>query len=501
MLLSLFDRTVARCAERNALVFNGQTHSYAALGSAVERLRGSLAAKGISAGDRVALVMPNSPHFIISHLAVIGLGAVSVPIHPQSRAREIAWQLEDAEASAVIAWSHLANDVEKAVSQTESVRLRAYVGEDIPRGADSVVEMIAQGQPLASVASTADDLAAILYTSGSGGHARGVELTHGNFASHVTELASLLRIRESDRFLGTLPFSSGTGLCMGIHLSMLNGSQLEIHSRFHPGDVLKSLHESQITVMMSNPSGFALMAGFPSTDKYDLSQVRYALSCDAKLSDSVARDVEEKLKLHIMEAYGSTETCGVIAVNLFPALVPRGSVGHPIGDHEIQVADENDAPASVGTVGQVCVRGPAVMRGYRNRPDKTRQALRDGWFMTGDRGRLDYQSNIFVCGHSSELIIKGGFTICCREIEEIVEGLPHVLEVAVVGIPDALFGEEIKACVVLKEGASIGPSEVIEYVKERAAVYKCPKVVKLYKELPRTPGGKIIRSQLKEEKS
>jgi long-chain acyl-CoA synthetase len=188
-------------------------------------------------------------------------------------------------------------------------------------------------------------------------------------------------------------------------------------------------------------------------------------------------------------------------LNLFPALVPHGSVGQALGGHEVIVLDEKACPVADGTVGQIAVRGPSVMRGYRNRPDRNRQIMKDGWFLTGDRGCLDYQSNLFVTGHSTEVIIKGGFPVYSHEVEEVVQGLPHVLDVAVIGVPDPVFGEEIKACVVLKEGASIGPSEIIEYVKERVAVYKCPKIVRLFKELPRTPDGKIIRSQLRDEKS
>lgn len=501
MLIPQFDQTVARHADRTAILFSGQTYSYSALGAAVSRLRGSLAARGIAKGDRVALLLPNSPHFIISHLALLGMGAVAVPIHAQSKAREISWQLEDSEAVAIIAWSHLAADVEKAVLQSESVRFRAYVGEETPPGAASLVDLIAQGQPSATNSTcTADDIAAIIYTSGVSGYARGVELTHGNFTIHASELTALLRIRETDKFLTELPYSAAAGLSMGVHLPLVNGVQIEIHSRFHPGDALKSLHDQQANVVVANPSGYALMAGFPSPEKYDLSRVRYAISCESKLADTISRDVEEKLRLRIMEAYGTTETCGIMALNLFPSLLPRGCVGQPLGSHEIQITDDTGTPVPVGTIGQINVRGPAVMRGYRNRPEKTRQVLRDGWFNTGDLGSVDYQSNLNVSGHSGEWIVKGGFTICCREVEEIVEGLPHVQEVAIVGIPDPLYGEEIKACVVLKVGASIGPSEVIEYVKERVALYKCPKVVKLYKELPRTPGGKIIRSQLKDEK-
>jgi long-chain acyl-CoA synthetase len=188
-------------------------------------------------------------------------------------------------------------------------------------------------------------------------------------------------------------------------------------------------------------------------------------------------------------------------MNLFPQLLPRNSVGQPLPGHEIATIDSSGRPQIGGAEGQIIVRGPTIMQGYRNRPDKTKQVLREGWLLTGDRGCLDEQGNLRVVTHSSELILKGGFPVYAREVEAVVEGLPHVLEVAVVGIPDPVYGEEIKACVVLKEGAVIGPGEIVEYVKERIAPYKCPKIVRLVKELPRSPGGKILRGQLKEDRS
>ncbi len=484
-----------------ALLFSGQDYSYAALTDAVARLRGAMAARGIARGDRVVLLLPNCPHFVIAHLAVLGLGAVSVPLHFQSKAREITWALEDTEAKVLFAWSNLAPEVEKAAARLESPMLRAYVGDNVPPGAANLLELIASGQSTpADESLTDDDLAAILYTAGASGFPRGAELTHGAFAVHARELGRLLRIRETDRFCCSLPFTTACGLTLGVHLPLRHGSRIDIHSRFHPGDLLRHLQDEQMTVLVGNPVCYASMAGFPSAEKHDLSRLRYALCCEDKLSEQVARAAEERLAIRIFEGYGTAETCGIVTLNLFPALQPRGSVGHPLAGHDVAILDANASPARPGESGQVAVSGPCVMRGYRNRPDKTRQVLKDGWLLTGDNGYLDEQSNLFITGHSGELIVKGGFPIHAREVEEIVEGLPHVHEVAVIGVPDPVYGEEIKACVVLKDGASIGPSEIIEYIKERVALYKCPKIVKLYKELPRTAGGKIIRGQLREDK-
>ena len=502
MLLKRFEHFIAQDAQRSAITFGGQSYSYAALNEAVERLRGSLAAQGVQRGDCVAVMLPNCPHFVIAHLAVLGLGAVSVPVNVQHKAREIAWQIEDTEARAFIGWENLAGESEKAVSQAESLRLRVYLGDQRPEGTHSLVDLITNGEKLPAAEDLDESaLAAVMYTAGTGGHPRGVELTHGNFAAHAEETGGLLRIRESDVFSGTVPYSGIAGLTMCVHLPLAFGSEMHIQSRFHPGDALHCLHDARVTVFVANPAAFAAMTGFPSAEKYDLTCLRYAISCENKLTEQVARDAEEKLKIHIFEGYGTTETGGLVALNLFPGLTERGSVGQPIRSHEIAVVDESGMPVLAGVVGQVAVRGLSLMRGYHNRPEKTRQVMHDGWLLTGDRGYLDAQGNLFITGHSSALILKGGFPVCASELEEVIAGLPHVKDVAVVGVPDPVLGEEIRACVVLKEGAVIGPIEIIEYVRERVAAYKCPKTVKMYKELPRTTAGKIIRNQLKEDRA
>ena len=206
------------------------------------------------------------------------------------------------------------------------------------------------------------------------------------------------------------------------------------------------------------------------------------------------------MKLRLFESYGCTETCGPFTINLFPGLVGRESVGQPLGGMEIAILGEDGSFLPPGKPGQIVTRGAMLMKGYLRRPEKSRQSFRDDWFVTGDCGYLDESSNLVVTGHSTELINKGGFPVSSREVEEVLEGLPHVREVAVVGIADTLYGEEVKACVVLKDGATISPSEIIEYAKERLAMYKCPKIVKFYRELPHEAGGKILRSELRDDR-
>jgi long-chain acyl-CoA synthetase len=484
-----------------AVSFKQQRHTWTDMNDVISRFRGTLAERGIGKGDHVAILLPNCPHFVIAYFAVLGLGAVAVPINIQHKSREIGWQVESAEAKIVIGWSKFREEAEKAVAHLESVTNRIYLGNEIPDGTESMTDLLGTSQPVAADPSIQEsDIAALLFSAGISGKPRGVELTHGNLASQTTELGKLLRTRPVDSMLGVLPFTGIMGLSTALNLPLYHGAALSIHSRFHAGDVLDTLAEENISLFAGNPFMYALMATFPTVDKHTFENLRHLICCESKLSGETARVITEKMKAPVCEGYGMTETSGIIAYNVFPGLTNEGSVGQPIGDTEITILDENERIALPGVSGRVAVRGPSVMLGYHHRPDRTAQVmLKDGWMLTDDLGTMDGDSNLSVTGHIGEIIHKGGFPVHPREVEEVVEGLPHVAQVAVIGMPDPVYGEDIKACIVLKEGANISPSEIIEYVKERIALYKCPKLIKFVRELPMTSDGKIIRSQLKDD--
>ncbi|MBU1921286.1 AMP-binding protein, partial [bacterium] len=446
---------------------NQQRHGWLEMNEAVCRFRGALAARDIGKGDHVAILLPNCPHFVIAYYAVLGLGAVAVPINIQHKSREIGWQVESAEVKAVIGWSKFRAEAEKAVAHLESVSHRVYLGDEIPEGTESMTELLGTSQPLVSDPSIQEsDIAVLLYTAGTSGKPRGIELSHGNLAAQTFELGKLLRIRSEDSMLAVLPFTGIMGLSTALHLPMYHGAALSIHSRFHAGDVLDTLAEEKISLFAGNPFMYALMATFPSADKLSFDNLRHLICCESKLSPETARIITAKMKVPVCEGYGATETSGIIAYNVFPGLTEDGSVGQPIGNTEITIFDDHDRIALPGATGRVAVRGPSVMQGYRHRPDRTAQVmLKDGWLLTDDIGVMDGDSNLIVTGHLGDVIHKGGFPVHPREVEEVIEGLPHVDKVAVISMPDSVYGEEIKAFVVLKEGASISPSEIIEYVK------------------------------------
>jgi long-chain acyl-CoA synthetase len=498
LLLDMIAETAAADRGHNIVTWNRQDYSYDAMNDAIERFRGSLAEIGIARGDRVGILLPNSPHFPIAYYAVLGLGAIALPLNIMLKARELAYQLEDAEARAIIAWSNFAPEVEKAVASLDVLGFRIYLGDEAPAGSLRMVDLIRRGTRMPSSPEVSpEDVAVILYTAGVTGHPKGAKLTHHNLAYHAAEFRNWLRISPKDRFLAVMPFYHALGQGMLMNLAFASGAQLVIHSRFDPGDVLQALQEEQITYFLGVPTMYSLMADSSSAQDYRPELVRYCLSGGSKLSQELAGKFEKHCGRTIMEGYGLSETSSMVCLNTMADTGYNGSVGRSIRGVELRIAREDDSELPVGEVGEVLIRGETVMQGYQGRPDLSNQAMRGDWFHTGDLGKIDIDGNLYVVDRKDDMILKGGFKIYPREIEEILEQLPQVREVAVVGVSDPVMGQEIKACVVLKDGADLSSGDILEYCRERMAAYKSPKLVRFYKELPTAPGGKIMKSELR----
>ncbi len=294
-----------------------------------------------------------------------------------------------------------------------------------------------------------------------------------------------------------MPFYHALGQGMLMNLAFASGAQLVIHSRFQPRDVLQALQEERITYFLGVPTMYSLMADDPSAQEYRTESVRYCLSGGSKLSQELAAKFEKHCGRTIMEGYGLSETSSMVCLNTTADTGYNGAVGRPVRGMDLRIAGEDDRELPVDEVGEVLIRGETLMQGYQGQADLTDQAMRGGWFHTGDLGRIDIDGNLYLVDRKDDMILKGGFKIYAREIEEILERLTQVREVAVVGVSDPVVGQEIKACIVLKDGVDFSSGDILEYCRERMAVYKCPKLVRFYKELPKAPGGKIVKSDLR----
>jgi len=497
-LLDLIGRSAAAHPGHNAVTLSHQSYSYEMILDAANRLRGSLLEMGIRRGDRVGIMLPNSPHFPIAYYAILGLGAVALPLNIMLKARELAYQLEDSEARAIIAWENFAPEIEKAAANLEMLTFRIYLGGTVPSESLSLVDLIRQGSSVPpSEEVLPEDVAVILYTAGVTGRPKGAELTHYNLAYHAVEFRNLLCLSTKDRLLAVMPFYHALGQGMLMNLAFVSGAEIVIQSRFHPGDVLRALQDDEITYFLGVPTMYSMISGFPSAQKYETRSLRYCISCGAKLPAQLAVQFGEHCGHVLMEGYGLSETSSMVCLNLMADSGYNGSVGTAIRGINLRIVGDDDVELPIGEIGEILIRGETVMRGYRGRPELSAQALRGDWFHTGDLGRMDIDGNLYLVDRKDDMILKSGFKIYPREIEEVLEQLPHVQEVAVVGVPDSLVGEEIKACVVLKDGADLSSGDIIEYCREHMAAYKCPRVVRFYKELPKAPGGKILKGELR----
>ena len=496
----MLERNFEVNGERIALTWGESSVNYKDLREAVYKLAGGLQIIGIKKGDRVLLMLPNIPHFPISYYAVLAIGAVVVPVNIMFKEREIAYQLEDSEAVAAIGWEGFAKDLQNAREKTESLKHLILLGDNLPANAISLTKFIAESDPIKEIELTdAEDLAVVLYTAGVTGNPKGAELTHGGilFASNV--LSKTLSLNSRERILAVVPFFHSFGGSVIMNAGLFGGANLSLAPKFNPQEALRIIQKDKITVFAGVPTMFQMIYDQPNYADYDVSSLKYCLAGGSRFPEQLLTRFEERFSTYILEGYGLSETCSVACFNNFKRERKPGSVGYPLDEIEMKVIDDEGNEVSIGEIGEIVIKGPAMMSGYRNRPGATAEVMRGGWFHTGDIAHMDMDGYFYLVGRKTDMILKGGFKVFPREIEEVIRAHPQVKEVSVIGIFDPVMGEEIKACVVPKEGVRINPAALLEYCHERMANYKCPSVLRFYRELPKGPTGKVLKKELRRQ--
>ena len=464
--------------------------SYGDLDDASARFATVLADHGVRAGDRVAMTMPNVTYFPVVYYAILRLGAIVVPLNPLLKAGEIAYAWTDAGAKVAVVFALFAEEAARAAEGT---------------GTDVIV--VTPGELEAQLAGTtaypdvveraAEDTAVILYTSGTTGQPKGAELTHANLASNVaTTIETLLPMGPGDVVFGGLPLFHSFGQTVGLNAAMAGGACLTLLPKFDGAEALAIVDRDQVTVFLGVPTMYMALLAVPDRERFDTSSLRTAASGGASLPVEVLRGVEEAFGFTLLEGYGLSETSPVASFNHPDRPTKPGSVGTPLRGVEFGLRDEHDAEVGEGEIGEIVIRGENVMKGYWNRPDATAEAMRGGWFHTGDLATRDADGFYFIVDRVKDMIIRNGFNVYPREIEEVLYAHPAVAEAAVFGVPDAAHGEEIAALVTLKAGAEATEDELQDWVKERIAVYKYPRIVR-FGVLPKGPTGKILKREIK----
>jgi long-chain acyl-CoA synthetase len=482
---------------------SGNTTSYRELDELSGRVAAGLRGAGLSPGQVVALQLPNIPHFLIAYFGALKAGLVVLPLNPLLMAPEIEYHLSDSSAALLVGFASMHAEAAKACETTDTPLYLVSLNDDpLPEGARSVLELISMApleEPGGDVtARDADDTAVLVYTSGTTGKPKGAELTHFQLYMNCTVAGGLFGVRGDDVVLAVLPFFHVFGLSSVVNVFVRAGGCLSILPRFLPGPVLDAMEADRVTVIGGVPTMLHALAREDIGGR-DLSALRVAVSGGASLPEDVMRTFEDKYGIEVLEGYGMTETAASCSFNR-PGDKKVLSIGKPMWGVKMRVCDLNGQllPAGREHVGEIHIKGHNVMKGYRGRPEATAETLRDGWLHTGDLGYMDEDGFYFIVDRAKDLVIRGGFNVYPREIEEVLYAHPAVLEAAVIGKPDERLGEEVVAVVALRPGASATAGEIIGYTKERLAAYKYPREIRFMDELPKGPSGKILKAVLRE---
>jgi long-chain acyl-CoA synthetase len=488
-LAANLDATISEHGDRPAIKLDDITLNYAVVDQAVARAAGLLRAAGVQPGDRVGIMLPNVPYFPFLFYGAMRLGAVVVTMNPLLKEREVAFYLSDSGAQMLVAWHQFEDAARSGAEDANAETIIVQPG--------SFEERLGAAEPVPDTAERDDDgTAVILYTSGTTGTPKGAELTHGNLTAAAEIAVGLVDKGADDVTLGALPLFHVFGLTSGLESSVNVGACLTLLPRFDAGKALEMVERDGVTTFLGVPTMYAAILHHEGGEAFDTSSLDLCVSGGAAMPVEILRAFEEKFECKILEGYGLSETCGIASFNRPDRERKAGSIGIPVPGVDMKVVDDDGNEVAQGEVGEIFIRGPVVMKGYWNRPDATADTLTDGWLRTGDMARVDEDGYFFIVDRKKELIIRGGFNIYPRELEEVLYEHPAVREAAVVGLPHDSLGEEVGAAVALKPGEQVEPDEIRAYMKERVAAYKYPRVVWFVDDLPKGPTGKILKREV-----
>jgi long-chain acyl-CoA synthetase len=463
--------------------------TYAGLEESSARAAAMLASRGIAKGDRVGLMLPNVPAFAVLYYGILRLGGVVVPMNILLKSREVEHYLGDSGAKLLFCSPEAAGEASAGAGGKAEV---------IPVGPGDVHDLISEHEPQQTIEGMdPEDTAVILYTSGTTGPPKGAELTHANLDRNSSVAAeTLLEVGPGDVVIGALPLFHSFGQTVAMNASLRSGAALTLLARFDPAETLATMERDGATVFLGVPTMYAAMLHVPDRERYDLSTLRTCISGGQSLPVEVLHEFERTFGCKILEGYGLSETSPVACQNRPDRERKPGSIGVPIDGVEMKVISEDGERLPPGEVGEILIKGHNVMKGYWRNPDGTSEAIEDGWLHTGDLGRTDEDGYFYIVERKKQLIIRGGYNVFPREVEEVIYEHPSVREAAVVGVPHPDLGEEVAAAVVLRDGAEAVPEEISEFVKERLAAYKYPRLVWFIDELPKGPTGKILKREI-----
>jgi long-chain acyl-CoA synthetase len=492
-----------RRPDHPAVVFAARRITYRELWDGARRYAAALRERGVGPDDKVALLLPNTPHFPLAYFGVLALGAVAVPVHALLRADEIAYVLDDSGATALICAAPLLTEGGAAAAATRTPLLTVMADEEDPR-APRLDALAARSTPIdRHVLRAPDDIAVVLYTSGTTGRPKGALLTHLNVVMNVdTTMLSPFEVTADDALLGCLPLFHTFGQICGMNTCFRAGATLVLMPRFDGPGALDLMVREDCTLFMGVPTMYVALLDAARTDPRRPPLTR-AFSGGSALPVALLDAFRETFGCPVYEGYGLTETSPVVAYNQKAWPLKPGTVGKPVWGVEVEIARAEVADRiellAAGEVGEVVVRGHNVMAGYLNRPEATAEAIVDGWFRSGDLGVKDDEGYLSIVDRKKDVVLRAGFNVYPREVEDVLARHPAVAQVAVVGLPHAVHGEEVCAVVRTSPGATPGPglgAEIVAWSRARMAPYKYPRLVEFVDAFPLGPSGKVLKREL-----
>jgi len=490
-LADALGKTAAEHPSAIAIKLDDVELPYAALEGMAAHIAGLLIERGVEPGDRVGIMLPNVPYFPAIYYGILKAGAAVVPMNVLLKGREASFYLTDSGAKQFFAWEGFAEEAQIA-SDEAGVPLTVVTPGEFE-------QVIAEATPLGeNVARDDNDTCVILYTSGTTGTPKGAELSHANIGSNVACSVEMFGMTPDDMIFGGLPLFHSFGQTCAMNSAIASGATVTLLPRFDATKAIEIIDRDKVSIFMGVPTMYVGLLHDPSLENVDASSLRNCVSGGASLPVEVLSAIEAKLGATLLEGYGLSETAPVACFNQPSKPTKPGSIGTPVPDVEMKLVDDegNEVSGDPDARGEIAIKGPNVMKGYWNRPDATAEVMRGDWFLSGDIGTRDDEGYYFIVDRKKEMIIRGGYNVYPREIEEVLYEHPAVMEAAVIGVPDETHGEEIAAAIGFKPGESATEDEIQSFVKERVAAYKYPRHIWFVDELPKTATGKILKREI-----
>ncbi|MGF6951536.1 long-chain acyl-CoA synthetase [Neobacillus sp. B4I6] len=509
-LLSQFEESAKNFSTKPAYYFMDQTCTYAELDGAITKFASGLEKLEVKKGDHIALLLGNSPHFVISLYGALRLGVTVIPVNPIYTADEISYILNNGDVKVVIALDLAIPLSEKMHTFLPKIEHFIFCETTPNSSVESKIENLSGSSKMKSFTSVVasgelnfkgpnledDDTAIILYTSGTTGKPKGAMLTHKNLYSNAKDVSEYLKMNPNDRIVTVLPMFHVFCLTVALNAPLLSGATLLIAPKFSPKEIFELIKDNQATVFAGVPTMYNFLFQFPDGNPEDLKSLRLCTSGGASLPVALLKNFEQKFNVVVSEGYGLSEASPVTCFNPLDRPRKPGSIGTSILHVENKILNELGEEVPVGEVGELIVRGPNVMKGYYKMPEETAAAIRNGWLHTGDLARMDEDGYFYIVDRKKDLILVGGYNVYPREVEEVIYNHSDVVEVAVLGVPDPNLGEAVKAYVVSKN-PGLTAEQLLDYCREHLAKYKLPSSIEFIEELPKNTTGKILRRALK----